>query len=465
MVLIVETPRSHSTEREYILGVILGQYLGLPWLWRTAERTNVCIKQNGVAGEIHLPDIFFSQPARTWLTAVSLPSLQLATWDTAELAADITLTHPVVPVLYGATDPVLRRTGPAMALPIDIFGSAFFMLSRYEEAILADRDNHDRFPATSSLAYQAGFLDRPIIDEYVEILWTALQSVWPGLQRQPCHARTMVTCDVDSPFAINGALKGMGRRLAGDLLKRRSTLLACNNLNAGWRAWRGDYSADPNRSAIDWIMEVNERAGRAVAFYFIPDNTDPLLDNRVSLDEPRMRVLLRSIHERGHEIGFHPGYNSYKHNKAFTKSLQILRRVMDEEDIDQSILGGRQHFLRWETPTTACLWNDNGLDYDSTLGYADRSGFRCGTCHEYPLYDLKGRTPLRIRERPLIVMECSIISERYMGLGYSEEAFSMMLAYRATCYKFNGCFTLLWHNSHMSHPKDMEFYLNLIQAS
>lgn len=463
MDLIVETPRSNAPEREYILGVILGEFLGLTWLWVPAERTNVCIKQNGVAGEIHLPDIFFAQPPSEWLTAASLPSVPLVAWDTADLSEDITLTHPVVPVLYGATDPVLSRSGTALGLPIDLFGSAFFMLSRYEEAILADRDNHDRFPAMASLAYQAGFLDRPIVDEYVEILWTALQSLWPGLQRQPRQARTIVSCDVDSPFATNGALKGMGRRLAGDLLKRRSTVLACNNFKAGWRAWRGDYSADPNRSAIDWIMEVNERAGRTVAFYFIPENTEPVVDNRVSLDEPRMRGLLRTIHERGHEIGLHPGYHTYKHPEAMAQSVATLRRVLAEERIEQMQLGGRQHFLRWETPITARLWDENGLDYDSTLAFADRLGFRCGTCHEYPLYDLQMRRPLRLREQPLILMECTVIWERYMGLGYSEAAINVMLWYRDICRKFDGMFTLLWHNSHMTQDKDKLIYLELIQ--
>ena len=463
MTLIVETPRSCASEREYILGIIFGEFLGLAWRWEPAKRHNVCIKQNGMAGEILLPDIFFAQPDSAWLTVASLPSLPRATWDTADLSGDITLKHPVVPVIYGATDPVLRRSGTSLELPIDLLGSAFFMLSRYEEAILSDRDNHDRFPATASLAYQAGFLDRPIVDEYVEILWTALQSLWPGLQRQPRQARTMVTCDVDSPFAINGALKGMGRRLAGDLLKRRSLVLAYQNLMAHGRAWRGDYSVDPHRSAIDWIMDVNERAGRTVAFYFIPDNTDPVLDNRVSLDEPRMRGLLRTIHDRGHEIGLHPGYHTYKHPEAMAQAVATLRRVLAEERIEQLQLGGRQHFLRWETPITARLWDENGVDYDSTLAFADRLGFRCGTCHEYPLYDLQMRRPLRLREQPLILMECTVISERYMGLGYSEDALNAMLRYRDICRKFDGMFTLLWHNSHMTQDKDKLIYLELIQ--
>jgi len=39
-------------------------------------------------------------------------------------------------------------------------------------------------------------------------------------------------------------------------------------------------------------------------------------------------------------------------------------------------------------------WADAGMDYDSTLSYADRPGFRCGTCSEYPAFDpVAGEAP------------------------------------------------------------------------
>ena len=44
------------------------------------------------------------------------------------------------------------------------------MLSRYEELIIKERDIHNRFPAYLSIAKQNGFLDRPLIDEYIIVL-------------------------------------------------------------------------------------------------------------------------------------------------------------------------------------------------------------------------------------------------------------------------------------------------------
>ena len=62
----------------------------------------------------------------------------------------------------------------------------------------------------------------------------------------------------------------------------------------------------------------------------------------------------------------------------------------------------------------------------------------------------------------MIVLECSVIAGRYLGLGYSEQALALMLGYRDTCHRFRGDFTLLWHNSHFSHEADKRFYETLV---
>jgi len=68
-------------------------------------------------------------------------------------------------------------------------------------------------------------------------------------------------------------------------------------------------------------------------------------------------------------------------------------------------------------------WEQAGFQYDSTLSYADRPGFRCGTCHPYPMFDPMAQRPLRLIQRPLIAMECSVIAPRYLGLGYGPAYF------------------------------------------
>jgi hypothetical protein len=59
-------------------------------------------------------------------------------------------------------------------------------------------------------------------------------------------------------------------------------------------------------------------------------------------------------------------------------------------------------------------------------------------------------------------MECSVIDHEYLGLGYSQEALAHMKMLKQRCRHFNGDFTLLWHNSHLTSAADRVFYLEMI---
>ena len=62
----------------------------------------------------------------------------------------------------------LKENIPEKIEELDILAASFFMLTRWEEYVNRTRDNHNRFQATASLAYKQGFLDRPIVNEYIE---------------------------------------------------------------------------------------------------------------------------------------------------------------------------------------------------------------------------------------------------------------------------------------------------------
>jgi hypothetical protein len=103
------------------------------------------------------------------------------------------------------------------------------------------------------------------------------------------------------------------------------------------------------------------------------------------------------------------------------------------------------------------------MDYDSTLSFADQVGFRCGTCHEYPAFDVVEAKPLKLLIRPLIAMECTVMGEKYMGLGTGRTAMETFLRLRQACKVVNGTFTLLWHNTELPGESERNFYLQLLK--
>jgi Family of unknown function (DUF7033) len=435
--LLVQAPAAYEAERRYILEVVLGDWLGLPWELRTAERGDVRIAmaQEPDGPSVLVPDVLFATPAEDWLTAASLPAVR---------------TAGGLPILYGTEHP---------GLEVDVFGSAFFMLTRYEELVVEERDGYGRFPAAASVATRHGFLATPIVDAYVELLWQALQRTWPRLQRSPHAFEVLLTHDVDDPLAtLDHGPADAVRALAGDLARRRDPRLALRRA----RSLLGDRRADPHNT-FDFLMDVSERHGLRSAFYFLAHRDQgPRDDGAYLFEDPWVGALIGRIARRGHEVGLHPSWCTYRDAARTAEELGRLQRVAAAQGVRQNEWGGRQHFLRWANPDTWRNWEAAGLSYDCTLGYSEAVGFRTGTCHPYRVFDLRERRALALRELPFQVMDVTLLSA--MGLT-PDAARAAVLDIAAECRRYGGCLGLLWHNNTLLRTaREQRWYEELIAA-
>lgn len=451
--LHIAHPPTYLPERAYIHDTILRHFLGLEFQAEVATRADVAITlaADRDGPRLTLPDTFFQTPESRWLTAASLPSPPLPRLTPPAVLASGRSLPGGTPIIFGepgrSGDVVVDNN--AITLGADLFGGAFFMLSRYEEIARPEPDQHQRFPATASLAYRDGFLDRPVVNEYIELLWSCLARLWPRLARRPRTGRVLVSHDVDWPVVTRGrSLAQVARAAAGDLVRRRDPELGFHRLRSWVEVRAGRWDRDAGNT-FDFMMRENERHGLQGAFYFIAGHTAGSLDGVYSLDDPWIQALMRRLADRGHEIGLHPSYHTYRDPAATRAEFDQLRRVCARLGIEQSAWGGRQHYLRWQNPETWQNWSDAGLTYDSSLGFADEAGFRGGVCYEYPVFNLHTRRRLPLRERPLIVMDATLIgdSDRPGGSLSLPDAVARIGELRERCAIFDGDFTLLWHNT------------------
>lgn len=361
-------------------------------------------------------------------------------------------------------EPLVEFSDSGAVIHYDILGLTYWMLARIEEIGRQDLDRHQRFPAVASHAYSHGYLERPIVDEWLIILGQVISKVWPHVKQKNHSFRMKVSHDVDVPslYAFKPWTK-IARMMFSFIVKRldlKSALLA-PYIKIG--TIKKLHPLDPCNT-FDWLMDQSDEQNIISAFYFICGNTDANKDADYSLEHPAIRRLLRDIYERGHEIGLHPSYNTFRAPQLIKNEADRLRSICEEEGIKQDNWGGRMHYLRWEQPVTLCAWDSAGMTYDSTLGYADRPGFRCGTCHEYPGFNAVTQEKLKIRVRPLIVMECTIIERTYLGLGLSEEATEKMQKLKNNCRKVSGTFSLLWHNSFLKSEGLKSLYKTILRS-
>ena len=304
------------------------------------------------------------------------PDLPCARWHPASegfSAPDVELPSPG---LASIPYPLVRSSANGYLFCYDILGLIYWMLARCEEVNpSADLlDNHGRFPAISSHAVQHDYLEQPIVDEWLIILRHLLHRLWPRLQLQQHHFRILVSHDVDAPSAYGfGRKRSLVRTMASRLVNQRDLLGLLMAPRIRFASRRQLHPADPFNT-FEWLMDQSDTAGIRSSFYFICGRTEPSLDAQYEPEHPDLRALMRRIHQRGHQIGLHPSYNTFDTPIAIVSEAARLQRIAKEEGIQQPEWGGRMHFLRWRWPNTAYGWEQAGLDYDSTLGYADRPG-------------------------------------------------------------------------------------------
>lgn len=422
----ITIPNNNIAERKYILDIIFDEFLGLKYQIVESDNCQDWIIELENKQLLTIKDTFFSKYPK------DLEYLKL-------------------------------NNIPSKIEELDIFAASFFMLTRWEEYVNKARDSHDRFSANESLAYKQGFLDRPIVNEYVEELKSKLLELDSNLKFKIHNSKLFVSCDVDQPYDCTVEnIQNLIRVGAGDILKRKSIKEFAKRVRRYVFNKFGNYKYDENYT-FDWYMDVCEKAGAKAAFYFIPTSKE-VQNGCYELKDKKIQNLIKYIDSRGHEIGVHGSYQTYKDKEKAKLQKNMLDDTLSSLSINQKVVGNRQHYLRWDSSFTPSVLEYAGFKYDTTGSYADRAGFRYGGCYEFSMFDILNRQKLSIKQRPLIVMECSVIDDSYMGLGYSEEALETMKELKQKCFKYNGNFSLLWHNSHFKTEDDKKMFEEIVQC-
>lgn len=422
----VTIPNNYLPERKYSVSVILEHILGLKIQITESDLVNDYILEFG-SSSLTIKDSFFSKVGDDYLSIENIPksshTLLNEYTDRCEL-------------IFG--EDVIHETGDnVLECHIDVFASTFFMLSRWEEACIVQKDNHGRTVEKEMFAVKHNLHHRPIVNEWVELLWKLLLNLGYNEKRKDHKYSLRITHDVDA-VARYDSVKKLIHALGGDLILRKNPFLMFETLwqyllvNLGLR--RDNYDT------TDWLMDISEEFKTKSHFYFIPSLPNEH-DSRYDIQSSQLSRILENIENRNHVVGIHPSYNTFLKPSQFSIEVERLRNVA------QNVQEGRQHYLRFSNPETWDMWNENGLTIDSTVGFALNVGFRAGICQDYPVFNITKREKLNLIERPLVIMEGPLVNS------YNGNAESLRIARQLVdeCKKYNGEFVFLWHPENFNH--------------
>ncbi|WP_419673840.1 polysaccharide deacetylase family protein [Aliarcobacter butzleri] len=433
----ITIPQNNLEERRYILDIIFNEFLGLKYKVEVRSENgeaNWEIElENG--SKIIFEDHFFNKYVNNleYLKLENIP----CTINYEHKESNQFIVENNIPVIYGNSKLETKdQKLKTIICGIDIFASSFFMLTRWEEYVNKARDKHDRFPANESFAYKQGFLDRPIVNEYVDMLKSMLLYLGLNQKIKERNYELYVTHDVDNIKKFINFKDGI-KEIVGDIVKRKDIKKAFANFIQKIKVHL-KLEKDPY-DTFDNLIKMSDKYAVKSYFFFMANGVTKY-DNMYQSDDDFIVDLIKRIKSKGHYIGIHPTYNAYNNHEQLKKEKEEL-----ENNFNIQITFGREHYLRFEVPTTWQIWEDNAMSWDSTCGYADKEGFRCGVCYEYSVFNILTRKKLSLVEKPLIMMEDTFVT--YQSNIEPIEVENKIITIIERVKRYNGIFVVLWHNS------------------
>lgn len=343
-----------------------------------------------------------------------------------------------IPLLFGS--PKEEWIGNTWVVHADIIASTFFLISRYEEMMHRDiRDEHGRFPGKMSLPYRAGFINRPIVDEYRLLLLRWLKQARmevPEIKKE--IKQIYLTHDVDAP-TLYRSWKGFVRSIK----EGRGMIQSIKEKF-------GNIKNDPYYT-FPWLFnedkKVQEQLGKEKVhpIIFIKSGGNSKYDKpHYELKSNDIKALLSMAKRQEIGIGLHSSYEAGANPALISKEKASL-----EKHLKKDIHCNRHHFLSMREPEDMLQLEGANISEDFTMGYADVSGFRLGTCHPVRWINPVTRRLSPIILHSLTIMDCTLDEEKYMGLNYDEAtAYCSQLIEQVK--NVGGELTLLWHNDTVS---------------
>lgn len=330
-------------------------------------------------------------------------------------------------------------------LPFDLFAASFYLVSRYEEYLPHIRDNHNRFLANGSDAYQQGYLHKPLVNIWSKKLKDILSTWFPELTFHPPVYKFVPTIDIDAAYAYKN--KGITRALGG-------IAKALQNKNIDEMKQRMRVLLRMEHDPFDTFelqMQLQKKYNyRAIYFILLADYGPN--DKNIPYNNRYFKRLIRFLADYA-EIGIHPSYASSIQPSLLSVETARLSKILKLE-VEHS----RQHFLKLSLPETYRNLINNDITNDYTMGYAEVPGFRASICTPFQFFDLDQDTNTNLLIHPFMVMDGTL--HDYLKLS-PEKASKIITELIKEVKKVGGTFMPLWHNPALNEEGDWKGWLDV----
>lgn len=315
-----------------------------------------------------------------------------------------------------------RQSDP---FPFDLFAALRYWLADEGNSMLGPDafDEHERLIAERSVQHELGFREVPIVNHYVECFRAWIEGRCGLATRRPLppgsRAGVVLTHDVDSPTDPGDPRHVL--QLALRSLRRGERRLPAVYWGAGYIG-RSAVSRLRRPGARHWVfgdlVTAERRHGFASTFFFAAvsrfDRRGCDLDVAYDVVDERFRPVFELLREHGFGIGVHLSYG------ALDDATQIRReRSILEEAAGRDVAASRHHYWHMTRPMWRSLaaHAEAGLQFDSSVSFQDRPGFRLGVALPFEPWDPEGQRTIETVQVPTMVMDTMLLDGEGDELG------------------------------------------------
>ncbi|MEI2740554.1 MAG: polysaccharide deacetylase family protein [Chitinophagaceae bacterium] len=322
--------------------------------------------------------------------------------------------------------------------PFDIFAASFYLLSRYEEYLPHQKDMYGRYAHENSLAFKEGFLDKPLVNTWLQYFREKLNEKFPSFTTHHSPFTFLPTYDIDEAYsykhkqwwrsagaAVKDILKGQFSRFS----QRRKVL---NN-----------KAADPFDSYA-WIDDLHRPYKLHPRYFFLVAEKTGKYDRNILPGETALQVLIKHHADKYH-IGIHPSWQSGDDPSLIKKEIETIEHIATIK-----VTASRQHFIRFTLPQTFRHLINAGIKEDFSMGYGSINGFRASVASPFHWYDLEKEETTYLLLYPFCYMEANSFHEQKQT---PQQALEEMRYYRNEVKKVNGTLITIWHNTFLGTDK------------
>lgn len=319
-------------------------------------------------------------------------------------------------------------------LPFDVFAASFYFVSRYEEYMPYRKDEHGRYTAHESFAYNHGFLHKPIVNIWAREIVKIIQEHYTDFEPNFQEFEFIPTYDIDQAWSYDQ--KGFTRNIGGFL--RDLSNFDLRKLGQRFRVLLGKEQDPFDTFEFQFALQ---KQYKLKPIYFILFSLLGPFDKNISPSNNTFRALVKSLADIA-KIGTHLSYASNENPDLVKRESQDLGEVIKVE-----ITKSRQHYLKLHLPETYRNLLALDLMEDYTMGYASEPGFRAGICTPFFFYDLDYETETKLKVFPFAVMDGTLRDYKDVGI---EEAKAIIQSLIYEVKAVQGTFVSLWHNESFS---------------